>query len=199
MFDYGWEFVVRVGRHVAVLVGLALDVLAVIALTFADASTLIIALPYLLLVLAVSVVVAAFLVFQEERRTNEPNPCLCDLVVAKEQHRWTREAPGGGDVGAYLCLVVQNTSNRDLVNCRLRLERVLEWLDQSQGWYVIDWFNALVLAVSLNDGGGATTTIVSGGNRTWDVVAYESERDTHLKVIAAQEALRASNRLTYGR
>jgi hypothetical protein len=63
---------VRTLRHWIVLIGFALDVLAIVILVVADASRLRVAWPYLLLGLAGTVVIATFLLFQEERRKNEP-------------------------------------------------------------------------------------------------------------------------------
>ncbi len=197
MFEHLREFLSRVARQSSFIVGLLLDVVGFVALGVAG--TLVIAWPFLLLVLAASLLIAAFQVFQEERRKNESYPCLCDLVDTTPDPRWLRGQPGGPVLGRYLGIKFDNKRQRDLVNARLRLESIEQWLPQSQTWHAPEWFSPLLLVLSFNDGGGDTTTIGVGENRTWDLVCYESEGDTHAKILAAQDALRTPNQIRFGK
>lgn len=130
---------------------------------------------------------------------NIPPRYLHYLVRVTWEERWIRDQPGGPSAGRYLCVKVENTDASDLVNCRLRIERIEQWLVQSNVWFEPEWFHPLLLAVSFNDGGGDSTTLSPRANRTWDLVAYESPNDTHAKIIAAQHELRTANGLRFGR
>ncbi len=134
-----------------------------------------------------------------ERHGNEPPSRLCDLVAVDGAIRWDRGQPGGPLRAKYLVVNIENTSKRDLVNARLRLETIEQWLPQSNSWYPPEWFSPLFLVISFNDGGGDKTTIGAGESRTWDLVCYESESDTHVKILAAQPELRTPNQIRFGK
>jgi hypothetical protein len=135
---------------------------------------------------------------KEDPRKSEPNAGLCSLIAVEGKIRWDRGEPGGPIRGKYLVLNIENKSQGDLANARLRLERVEKWLPESNTWFPPEWFSPLFLVVSLNDGGGDKTTITAGETRTWDLVCYESEGDTHAKILAAQPELRTPNRIRFG-
>jgi hypothetical protein len=123
---------------------------------------------------------------------------LTEALTIEKEHRWCQPQPGGPTLGAYLGFKCSNQTDHDILNCRIRLESLQYWVEESRIWIRPDWFNALLLAWSFNDGGGDTKTIGARSNRTCDLVCYESKSDTHATIAAAQERLRQGNQLGFG-
>jgi hypothetical protein len=123
---------------------------------------------------------------------------LIEALTIENEHRWWRPQPGGPTLGAYLGFKCSNQTDDDILNCRIRLESLQCWEEESRIWISPHWFSALLLAWSFNDGGGDTKTIGARSNRTCDVVCYESKSDTHATIVAAQEGLRQGNQVGFG-
>ena len=164
------------------------------------------------LVAAAGIPISQFLAFHDVRTGRDteieklraelaiPNS-LADLLLVEPERR-SRELSGETGrvaVDEYLSIKFSNRSDREIANCKMRLESLYYLVPESGRWVGKEKFSPLLLSWSFNDGGGPEMTIAARSNRTCDLVAYEGEGAEEAIIIAAEGTLRGADKLRFGR
>jgi len=124
---------------------------------------------------------------------------LADLLAVTQQERTIPKAGSTSEItGRYLGIRCENRGNQDILNCRIRLEDLKEWLPSFRWWQPTNQ-SPVLLAWSLHDGGGSTQTIGPGANRTCDFICYETDDAERALLVTADASLRASSGVGFGR